>query len=319
MVSIFKKSNPVIEKVFESSGSPRKILIVPLDYAKKTHTALFCNGDGQRLKAPFSVHNTPEGISFLLDLVEKICRKHTLKPEHVIFAGEDGGSFSFNFIHALAAQGEKVIGVNAQDAARERKEMAASTDKIDLLGIVSLVLKRQGRTLKAEHHESCILRQLTRQRHSLVRSRSACKHRMHRLVDQLFPGFLDDKKSGILPFGQAGLWLMSRKFSAGQLRRRSNKTLLNKLAEFGLRKPNESVEKLKTLARSVLPPPEEIVESLQVSLEMEVNGFHSLEANIRAMATRIAQHLAAGLPNILTEKFRNPFFFNFPAAVIIDQ
>ena len=106
MVSIFKKSNPVIEKVFESSGSPRKVLIVPLDYAKKTHTALFCNGDGQRLKAPFSVHNTPEGISFLLDRVEKICRKHTLKPEHVIFAGEDGGSFSFNFIHALATQGE---------------------------------------------------------------------------------------------------------------------------------------------------------------------------------------------------------------------
>lgn len=48
MRSIFSKTNPAIEKVFAEAGSLRKVMCVPIDYAKATHTALACNAAGMR-------------------------------------------------------------------------------------------------------------------------------------------------------------------------------------------------------------------------------------------------------------------------------
>jgi hypothetical protein len=146
MHSIFNRSNPAIEKVFEEAGKPEKVMCVPIDYAKKTHTALVCNGAGMQLRAPFNVHNTLEGLDFLENIITGLCRKHHIRPKHIIYGGEDCSAFCFNFIHALAARQKLVVGFNAHDAALERGKLAASTDKLDLLGIAGLMLKKQGRT-----------------------------------------------------------------------------------------------------------------------------------------------------------------------------
>ena len=42
----------------------------PMDYAKKDHLVMFCNGHGDILRKPFSVKNTPEGIAYIADQVD---------------------------------------------------------------------------------------------------------------------------------------------------------------------------------------------------------------------------------------------------------
>ena len=89
--SIFTRQNQTLINLFRDAEHPDKVLCVPVDYAKQTHMALFCNGSGRQLKKPFPVKNDPEGIAFLLDAVGMICRKHHIKREHVFFGGEGKG------------------------------------------------------------------------------------------------------------------------------------------------------------------------------------------------------------------------------------
>ena len=99
--SIFSRQNQTILKLFEQAGHPRKVLCVVLDYAKITHTALCCNGTGKVIKNPFPVKNNPEGLEFLTETVDKLCRKHQINKEHVFFGGEDCGTFALNMICLL--------------------------------------------------------------------------------------------------------------------------------------------------------------------------------------------------------------------------
>jgi transposase len=299
--SIFAKTNPAIEKVFQEAGSARKVMCIPMDYAKKTHTALACNGAGMQLKQPFNVYNTPEGIQFLLKTRDNLCRKHHIGREHVIFAGEDCGGFCFNFVHALASKGCLLIGLNARDAAEERENQIASTDKLDLLGIASMVInKKRGRTIGAEYAEAAVLRRLTHHRNSLVKSRSASAHRTHFLVDQLLPGFLDEEQSGLSPFSNASLWLMSERFSPKQLHARASNVLERKFRSFQVHEPVATVKKIKKLCKSVLPPPEALCESLQTCMSSEIRAYQALDGCIHGLELDIARRLAATPGAMLT-------------------
>jgi len=55
------------------------------------------------------------------------------------------------------------------------------------------------------------------------------KNRVHTLVDRLFPGFLNEKNTGINPFSESSLVLMQDRFSAQQIRRRQQRTLIMNL------------------------------------------------------------------------------------------
>ena len=114
--SIFKNRNPDLARMFAEAGHPRKVMCVGLDYAKASHTVLVANGEGQELKEVLDVRNTPEGVAFLLGEVHRLCRKHGIDPKHVCFGGEDCGGFANNFIYALNAAGQRVVGFNAKDA-----------------------------------------------------------------------------------------------------------------------------------------------------------------------------------------------------------
>jgi transposase len=301
MKSIFAKNNPAIEKIFAEAESPIKILCIPLDYAKKTHTALACNGAGMQLRQPFNVYNNPDGFRFLLKTVDGLCREHHILKQHVLFAGEDCGGFSFNFVHALASKGWTVIGLNARDAAKERENQIASTDKLDLLGIASWVInKKQGRTIGADFDQAAVVRRLTHHRSSLVKARSASAHRMHFLADQLLPGFLDEQQSALSPFSKASLWLMSDRFSPKQLHARPFAALQRKLRSFQVHGPAATVRKIKTLCESVLPPPAGLCESLQLCMSKEVEAYQSLDGCIHGLDLDIARRLAATSGAMLT-------------------
>jgi len=301
MNSIFQRSNPAIEKVFAEAGSPKKVMCIPIDYAKKTHTALVCNGAGLQLRAPFNVHNNPQGIEFLMGVVQGLCRKHSIRRQHVFFGGEDCSALCFNFVHALAQQGHLVIGVNAWEAAEQRQNLVASTDKLDLLGIASVLInKKGGRTISPEYSPARVLRELTRHRDALVKTRVGCAYRMHHLVDQLLPGFLDATHSGLEPFSEASLWLMSQSFSPRQLLARKDGPLAEKLGLFMLQNPDAKVEKLKRLARSVLPPPAALCEVLQGNLSHEVALYQHLTGSLHDLDRQIARRLAATPGAMLT-------------------
>ena len=59
MNSIFHRKNPAIEKIFKEAGSPKKVMCIPIDYAKRQHTALVCNGEGEQLKSVFTMSIGP--------------------------------------------------------------------------------------------------------------------------------------------------------------------------------------------------------------------------------------------------------------------
>lgn len=293
MTSIFRRANPAIQELFKKAGSPRKVMCVPIDYAKKEHTALVCNGAGMPLRGPFHIHNNPEGIAFLEKVIAGLCRKHAIRKAHVFFGGEDCSAIASNFTHALVEKGYLGIGVHARDAALERQNQIASTDKLDLLGIASVLInKKWGRTLSAEYGDARILRELTRHRKSLVKAHTASAYRIHHIVDQLLPGFLNDKLSGLTPFSKPSLWVMQSGLAPRAILARKNNAMAEKLRLFMVKNPEEKVRKLKELARSALPAPPKLYDILQINLNHEVSIYEQIERCLKDLEQDIARRLA---------------------------
>jgi len=290
--SIFPRQNQTLIDLFNDAGHPDKVLCIPIDYAKQTHVALCCNGSGKVLKKVFPVQNTTEGVAFLIEVAEKICRKHHIDPKHVFFGGEDCGTFSLNFIYSLRDHDFVVMGVNARDAKKQRENMQASSDEIDLLGIAKLLINRRGSVAGGTPGAERALRTLTRHRKAQVRLRTATSNRIHQIVDQLFPGFLDEKLSGIPPFSEACLYLMQDRFSPAHLIKRQDKALLRQLKATGLQHADAALGKLKGYARQVLAHPPELTGLLQTSLASEINLHRCLSTNIAQIEREVALQLA---------------------------
>ena len=113
-----------------------------------------------------------------------------------------------------------------------------------------------------------------------------------RIADELFPGFLDYKKSGLTPFSRASLWLMQERFSADEVHARKRPALVRKLREFTIRDPEGVAEKLKVLAEGSLPPPTPMLPALQRSLTEELALYKHLNGSIHGLDTDIAKQLA---------------------------
>lgn len=301
MNSIFQRANPAIEKLFAEAGKPEKVMCIPIDYAKRQHTALVCNGAGMQLRGSFNVHNTAEGVAFLEDIIKGLCKKHSIRKPHVFFGGEDCTAFCYNFIHALLEKKYLGIGINAYEGAEARQNQLASTDKLDLLGIASVLInKKRGRTLSTEYGQARLLRELTHHRDSMVKAHTASAYRTHHWVDQLMPGFLDAKQSGVEPFSEASLWIMSQNFSPRQLLARKSDILAEKLRLFMLKNTEAKVTQLKALARTTLPPPAGLTETIQDNLAREIALYQHLSGTLHALDQQIARRLAATPGAMLT-------------------
>jgi len=116
---------------FYVTGNNDKIMCVPIDYAKKDHIVMFCNGYGRILGKPFSVKNSPEAIKYLIEQVTLSCRHRCIDPKHVFFGPEDVGSYAENFANTLRSRGWIVAGVNAHDTKEQRANIQASADRLD--------------------------------------------------------------------------------------------------------------------------------------------------------------------------------------------
>ena len=290
--TIFQQQSQELMQIYEEAGNSKKVLVVAMDYAKKEHTVMFCNGNGDILRKPFGVWNSPEGIDYLLEQVKRNCNYHKIKTKHVFFGGEDCGSYTENFIQSLRERGYLVAGVNAHDAKKQRENIQASTDRLDLLGIAHMLISRRGNCAASQSGAYRNLRTLVRHRRKIVTLSTEERNRMHCLVDRLFPGFLKERQSGLMPFHEPSLRMMERRFSADQIKRRKQATLVDILARAGAQKPEQKAKQLQAYAGTVLQPPREYIATLQTSLTQHVGLYRCLLGNITSLEREIAIWLA---------------------------
>jgi len=274
--NIYQDRSQELFQLFEQAGNNSNVMCIPIDYAKKNHVVMFCNGYGDILRKPFNVKNTPEGVKYLIDQTLRSCRHRSIKKGHVFFGGEDVNSYAENFVNTLRTKGWLVANVNAHDAKKQRENIQASTDRLDLLGIATMMLNCRANCNPAQSGVYRNLRTIARHRKKLVKMKTEVRNRIHTVVDRLFPGFLNEKKSGITPFSPTCLYLMEDRFSARQIKRRKRSTLVEKLRKKGVKKPEETAEKLQTYAAQVLTTPSEYMATLQVSLSSHVNHLRCL-------------------------------------------
>lgn len=299
--SIYSKQCIEIRTVFEKASSPHKVLCIALDYAKKKHVALFCDGLGDILKKPFTVVNSTEGVDFLCKEIQATSRRRKIKKETIFLGGEDEPAYVANFVAALTRKGYLVVRVNAREAAKQRENMLASTDNLDLLGISKCLLNRRASPSSAASQHKPVYRELlelTRQRRNYVRQQTAASNRIHAIVDQLFPGFLNSTLSGITPFTVASLALMTDRFSSTQFARRKQSSLANTLRRHRVRNSEEKAYGLITLAQNALPPDPERINTLQQSLTGLIDLYQCLQTNA-ALLRKEAACLLATTPYIM--------------------
>ena len=290
--NIYPNQSQQLLNLFEQAANNAKVMCVPIDYAKKDHVVMFCNGYGDILRKPFSVKNSPEGVDYLTDQVMRSCRQRAISEQHVFFGGEQVGSYADNFVSTLRGQGWLVAGVNAHEAKIQRENLQASTDRLDLLGIAKSLLNRRADCSPAQSGIYLNMRTVVRHRRKLVGITTEVRNRIHTVVDRLFPGFLNESKSGITPFSKSSLWLMKERFSASQIRRRRRSTLIEALRRLGTKKPEDTADMLQQYASQVLKPPQDYVHMLQLSLAQHVKHFCCLQESIGQLETEIALNLA---------------------------
>lgn len=290
--SIYQEQSQELLRIYEQAGSDKKVLIGAIDYAKQEHMVMFCNGNGDILRKPFTVRNTPQGIEYLSTQLERTCRYHKINPKHVFFGGEDCGSYTENFAECLRERGWLVAGVNAEDAKHQRQNIQASTDRLDLIGIARMLISRRGNCNPCQSGPYRNLRTLVRHRRKVVVLATEERCRMHCLVDRLFPGFLDENKSGLTPFHKPSLRLMESRFSAKQIAKRKRTTLSDILSRAGAEHPAQKAAKLQAYAATVLDTPAQYVPTLQLSLSQHVALYRGLQENIQTLEREMALWLA---------------------------
>ena len=299
--SVYHHQNSDIRKIFSSAKSCRKILCVPVDFAKTKHLALICDGDGDILKNPFPVHNSVEGAEFLTNQILKTASRRKIPKANIFIGGEDLPSYVENFLYSLVAKGFLTVRVNAKEAKTARENSFASTDSLDLFGISKVMLDRRAVTIarpfevpESEQKEvyKCI-GELSRSRGRIIKSKTAVSNQIYTYADRLFPGFLDSSKSGIYPFSKASLELMKNEFSSIKIARKQSSTLAGQLRRLGTQNPDESAAKLIALAKQALPPNAALLATRQRVLQPLAEQYANLDKAGKAMRVEVAIHLAS--------------------------
>jgi len=298
--SIYAKQNPKIRQIFEQAGSPAKLLCGAIDYAKAQHVVLFCNGFGDILKKSFAIANSPEGLKTLLEELGSTCAHRGIKDQHVFFGGEDKPSYAQNFIQALTDKGYLVVWVNAWEAKQQRDNHQASTDELDVRAIAKALLNKASYCEEDQSKTILALKELSRKRSHFVILSSEQKLQIHHQASRLFPQFLNQQKSGVVPFSRASLALMSEGLCPERIRRWRCKDLSKFLDRHGQEQSEQTAEKLKALADQVLAPCVQMIDCWQAALGQHVLQYQSLSQSVSALEKQLARSLAKTPGALLT-------------------
>jgi hypothetical protein len=153
------------------------------------------------------------------------------------------------------------------------------------MGIASMLLNRRAKCSPAQSGIYRNLRTVVRHRKKLVALSTEVKNRIHTVVDRLFPGFLDEKKSGICPFSLASLYLMEDRFSPHQIRRRKQPKLIEILRRYGIKKPEDTAKKLQSYAGCVLSIAKRIYQYFSTFTDSACQALPVFERKHRTIGT----------------------------------
>lgn len=276
-----------------SGENMRKVLVVPIDFAKGTHVAQIAMGTGEFLqRRPLNVHNNEKGAEYLLMKVENACAKYRIRKKDVIFGGEDPAEYVWNFILRIQQAGYTFVRVNAKEAKTHRSNQRSTSDKLALSGIAQAILLRRSYDINLQDEVFGSMKRAERTRRRLKRMETAAQNRIYKYMDILLPGFLKEKQSGCLPFGSASLELMESGISVVRIRRMRQDTLVRRLRKNRVHNPEDAARKLKELAAAALEPPVELVPYLEKSLVGKVKYLRILRENIDMEENEMARALA---------------------------
>lgn len=275
--TIYVKGSQQVNELL-SNKSPKKVLIVPIDFAKNKHVAKICDASGQYLhRKPMILHNHRKGLEYLVDRIKKSCSRRAIKEDSVIISCEDPHSYAKPFMQALKDLGYLVVQVNAHKAKTLRSNGMASSDELDLDGITNAVLNRHATDLKGQDSTYAALNDLSRSYHNDVKQATRMKNQITKLMDQLFPHFLNRSKTGLEPFGRASIALMKRGLSARKMKCMKRQSLENQLKKFHLKGVNNIIDKLKEVADVAFVLDSGSEESLLGLLKIKIELLESLE------------------------------------------
>jgi transposase len=307
-VSVYSNRSQLLCDVF-SAVSAEKVMIIPLDYGKKSFAGQAIRGNGDFLtKRPWKIQNTAAGVGFLEGKIQGLCSKHHIAREHVVLGGENLPKYTINFVHALRQRGLKFVHVNGTQCKKRRDNRRAKNNNLDLRPIAKTILDRHAQDVRAFDGLYSVLRQATRERKEWVNVRTGIMNRIQEDVSILFPGFLDEKRSGLTPFSDASLWLMSDRFSVGHMRRRRLVSLIAHLRNYRVKHAEEVAGMLKQLADQALEPPADLVDYFSDSLKEMIEVYRQLCVAIRTQENVMARLL------IQTPGF---YFTSLPGVAII--
>jgi transposase len=274
--NLYAARSQEVAECFQRAGGPERVLVVPMDLAKKEHVAMPCLGNGECLCKPFAVRNSAEGADYLLGRIEGLRRQRGIERQNVLIGGEDPAEYTFNFIHRMRLDGFPFLRVNAAQASTLRNNRRAVSDALALDGIGQALIQQRGRLLETFDGLYSSLKGAARDRRRLVCEETAWKNRIHRSVEILFPGFLERELTGMVPFCSASLALMEEDFSCLKIKRCRLETLVRQLHRHGTQKPEDAAARLKALAERVLPPPAGLIPAEAAGLSTKVRMLRAV-------------------------------------------
>ena len=290
--TIYPVTSQEVIRFFSHNVPLEKLLVVPLDFAKCEHRVHCCRGTGEfLLKHPLRIFNTIEGANYLEKRIQGLCRKYHISRSHVLLGGEDPPGYVVNFIHRLKNHHFSFVRVNAHEAKKFRTNIRAGSDAIDLNGIAQAILNRRARDIAKFDEIYTNLKGAGRNRRRLVKQETAIKNQIHKNVDLLFPNFLSESQTGMVPFSSASLWLMEENFSLIKVKRMKMDTLIKGLRRHRSTKAEEKARKLKGLAATELGPPPDLISYTGKSLSTKVRLLRTVRESISTEETEMARFL----------------------------
>ena len=291
VTDIFQRRSQTAETVLGGTDL-RRVLIVPVDFAKATHVVQIARGTGEYLrKHPLNVHNSVEGSRYLIKAVERCCAKYRIAKCRVLFGGEDPPEYVRNFVDSIQTAGYAFVRVNAKEAKKHRTNTRATSDALALDGIAQVMLLHRAYDLILWDEIYGAMKLAERTRRRLKKQETALKNRIHRDVDVLLPGLLKESLSGLLPFGVSCLNLMESGCSVMRVKRMRTDTLAKRLKAGHTQNPGKVAIQIKDLAQSALPPAPAIVPYKDKTLAAKARHMVTLRESLRVEENEMARCL----------------------------
>ncbi len=203
------------------------VVSVGVDVSKDKHDCLIVSSEGEVLADVFTISNTMEGFTYLLQRILEC-----ITPQDKIKVGlEATGHYSYNLLGFLLDNGLATYVLNPLRTNLYRKSLSlrkTKTDRVDARTIASMLLSDAGLkpyTNTAYHNEE--LKSLTRYRFEKVKERAKLKSSISRLVCILFP----ELEKVVPTLHMASVYALLEEFSSAKQIAAAHLTRLEELLE----------------------------------------------------------------------------------------